>query len=113
VRRAIARVLGAAGHDVTAVALVSEAFEVMTHTSFDLLVADAVLPDGGPTPVIEELRNKRATYPVLVCSGYMPDPSFIEGSAPGRVCFLQKPVSPKVLMQTVDSLLAPELAKTA
>jgi signal transduction histidine kinase/CheY-like chemotaxis protein len=106
VRRAVTRILRQAGYEVRSAATVSEAIDALDSLQrCDLLITDAMLPDGDPTRLIQRYREINATRPVLVYSGYMGGHSVITGVERGEYTFLQKPVAPALLLETVKRLL--------
>jgi signal transduction histidine kinase/ActR/RegA family two-component response regulator len=112
VRRAFARVLASAGHEVLTASSVEDAMGIAAQRDdFDLLVCDAVLGDGNPGRLIRQLREKRPLRPILVCSGHLLDDDMIEGVQSHEFAFLQKPIAPAALTSTIQALLtSPEFA---
>ena len=86
-----------AGYDITTATSVAEATRQFDGHHFDVLVCDAILPDGTPLGVIERFRET-SSGPVVICSGYpQSDPLLAElKSAPAE--FLQKPFSTDELL---------------
>jgi signal transduction histidine kinase len=100
----IARALRRAGFEVEAVARVAAALAALERRSFDLLVTDAVLPDGNPAELVQRFRAQRVDAPVLVCSGYIGDEFTLAGVDRGDYAFLQKPFTPARLIGVLGEL---------
>ncbi|MEZ4221946.1 MAG: ATP-binding protein [Polyangiaceae bacterium] len=118
VRRALTRVLQHAGYGVVPTATVAEAIDRVSGESFDLLLTDASLPDGDPGRLIHQFRARAKNGPVLVCSGHIDSAFVLDCIEHGEYEFLQKPVEPAVLTDTIAQLLhreerAPESAPNA
>lgn len=105
VQRAIQRILGGAGYEVTCVARVAEARAALARGSFSLLLSDGIVPDGRVEELVEEFRRKTGGRPVIVCSGYDHEELALTGLASGRVAFLAKPFSPEMLLDIVQRQL--------
>jgi CheY-like chemotaxis protein len=105
----VGRLAGGVAHDfnnVRSAATVSEAIDALDSLQrCDLLITDAMLPDGDPTRLIQRYREVNAARPVLVYSGYIGGHSVITGVERGEYTFLQKPVAPALLLETVKRLL--------
>jgi FixJ family two-component response regulator len=50
-----------------------------------------------------QLRAARPTLPVILMSGFLPDPDL---APPAPSTFMQKPMTPQVVVDTVDQMLA-------
>lgn len=101
IRQLVARILERKGHQVIQCGDSASALAVTE--ALDLLVVDFVLPDGNGRDVTMALRNGRPTLPVILMSGYLPDP---ELAPPAPSTFLQKPMTPAALVEAVDALLS-------
>lgn len=105
-RRLIKRVLERGGHQVTVAGTVGDALMALKAAPpVDLLLTDAVLPDGGPTRLIQAYRVRHPNGQVLVCSGYVPSPDLIEGIETDAYAFLQKPFDASTLLTAVAPML--------
>jgi CheY-like chemotaxis protein len=72
----------------------------------DLLLTDLILPAGmHGTELASELRRQRADLPVLFMSGYSPEVAGRELAESERGQLLQKPASPRVILEAVQRLL--------
>lgn len=105
VRILYTEVLSQAGFDVHAVESVGETLSAMAAEDYDILVTDAVLPDGDPTPAINQFREN-GWKPVLVCSGYIDSEELVRDLGQSDYQFLQKPFPNELLVDTVERLLS-------
>ena len=101
IRQLVARILERQGHRVISCGDAAEALGVTDVV--DLLLVDYVLPDLNGRVLTERLRERQPGLPVILMSGYLPDP---ELSPPEPSVFLQKPMRPAVIVQTVEQMLA-------
>jgi two-component system, cell cycle sensor histidine kinase and response regulator CckA len=105
-QRLLQRGLERGGHRVTMAGTVGDALMALEAApAVDLLLTDAVLPDGGPTRLIQAYRARHPDGPVLVCSGYVPSPDLIAGIETDAYAFLQKPFDAATLLATVAPML--------
>ncbi len=84
------KMLGLQGYQVTSAVTVSDALARIAETDFDVLVTDAVLPDGEPGQAVKAFREK-GWKPVLVVSGYIDSEDLVQDLSHGDYRFLQKP----------------------
>jgi CheY-like chemotaxis protein len=101
IRQLVARILERQGHRVIVCGDGAAALAVTD--ALDLLVVDFVLPDINGQALTEQLRETRPGLPVILMSGYLPDPAL---APPPPSIFMQKPMSPSVITQTVTQMLA-------
>jgi DNA-binding NtrC family response regulator len=102
IRQLVARILERKGHRVIQCGDAAGAMAVTE--PYDLLVVDFVLPDINGRDLTEQLRASRATLPVILMSGYLPDPTL---APPPPSTFLQKPMTPAALVEIVEQMLVP------
>ncbi|HXV79814.1 MAG TPA: response regulator [Candidatus Binatia bacterium] len=110
-RRAFAQILRAAGYQVAeaqngveALEILTTGAEVLTEETFDLVIADLVLPGLHGVNLIHQIRAKWPKMPIIVISGYLSDGSgkvILEDFAE----FVQKPIDPAALIAAVRRLL--------
>jgi DNA-binding NtrC family response regulator len=70
--------------------------------TINLLVADFVLPDGNGRELTTAIRERAPGVPAMLMSGYLPSPD-LTPAAPS--VFLQKPMTPALLAETVVRML--------
>ncbi len=101
IRQLVARILERKGHRVIQCGDATTALAVTD--TIDLLLVDFVLPDMNGRDLTAKLREARPTLPVILMSGFLPDP---ELAPPAPSTFMQKPMTPQVVVDTVDQMLA-------
>lgn len=102
-RNAVARLLIAWGHRVTAVPDMASALAANTH--FDLVVSDIGLPDGTGWDLIEELRQ-RGSVRGIALSGFASDEDMRRSIASGFSAHITKPVEPAALEHAIQKAAA-------
>jgi CheY-like chemotaxis protein len=114
IRIPMASALESAGFAVVQAATGADALAVMEAEAFDLLILDVILPDMEGWDILRRVREVEEvrTLPVLVVSG-LESLNAEQALALGADEFLTKPVSPRVLVDTVVRLLAPSGAGDA
>ena len=108
VRQILARTLSAAGFDVLEARHGGEALEQLTQArgQVDVVLSDMVMPMMGGRELAAQLKRLYPDLPAVWMSGY-PRESLAAGeSIPEGAPFLQKPVPPGVLLDTVRTVLA-------
>jgi FixJ family two-component response regulator len=69
------------------------------------LLLDVRLRGESGLDLLDELRRRQITMPVIVMTGYGNVPTSIRAFKGGAIDFLQKPVSPAVLLERVRALM--------
>jgi len=72
---------------------------------FDLVLTDAMLPDGNGIDVVNAVRESRPNMPMLLSSGYTDDRSYLDEAQNKGVPFLQKPYPLDELYSSVRGAL--------
>jgi two-component system, LuxR family, response regulator FixJ len=70
------------------------------------LILDVRLRSGSGLDLQDELARRKATLPVVVLTAYGNVPTSVRAFKAGAVDFLQKPVSPPVLLQLIRDLIS-------
>jgi len=100
-RRALVRLLEQAGHDVTAVATISEAANILAAEVPDLLATDVVLTDGSSMSLAQQAQA--AGVKILMMTG-SPD-RMVEFDGAGQP-YLSKPFRSEAFLQRIEEMLA-------
>ncbi|MEP5764391.1 MAG: ATP-binding protein [Halieaceae bacterium] len=108
VRDMYSEVLRLANFELQSVENVADALAAIAGNDFEILVTDAMLPDGEPSRAIKQFRAQ-GWKPVLVVSGYIDSDELIKDLGQSDYSFLQKPFPNKVLVSTVEGLLRGEV----
>jgi PAS domain S-box-containing protein len=107
VRAVVRRVLSRAGYRVLEARSGGEALAVAEREvdRIDLLVTDVVMPEMGGPELGLALRGRRPALKLLYMSGYTDDSMLRHGLLEGEVAFMQKPVTPELLLRKVREAL--------
>lgn len=110
-RKALARVLNAAGHEVRTYASAAEFLLAREGVLRGCLVLDVRMP-GGPSglELQKALVRQGETLPVIFLTGHGDIPMGVQAIKDGAVDFLTKPVERDSLLDAVSSALAREAA---
>jgi DNA-binding NtrC family response regulator len=107
VRQVIVRTLIAEGHQVAEAEDVDSGLAMIAGFvgELGLLVTDGIMPGRPVGELVAGYRSAHATGKVLVCSGYLEDPSIKHVVEGGGAAFLAKPVRAQELARAVADLL--------
>jgi DNA-binding NtrC family response regulator len=89
--RTLARVLGAAGYEVTALESGAEAVERLRKERFDVVITDLVMEETGGVAVLREAKERDPDACVVIVSGYCDVDSAIDALRLGAEDYLAKP----------------------
>ena len=101
--KAMARLLGFYGYQVTTAVSVADAADRMTAGTFDLLISDLGLPDGSGLDVLACFR-KTHSVPAIVLSGYGMEDDVRNSLAAGFALHLTKPVDVAELKKAIEKV---------
>ena len=76
------------------------------HPYLHLVITDVLMPKLDGRALGQRLNERLPGLPVLYISAYPPDDMFHRGAPTSSAPFLQKPVSPELLLMTVEGLLS-------
>jgi|GEM_PF-1992172 len=109
VRQTLARLLSAAGFDVTVAKSAHDAMTLLCaeKQSFDVMLTDIVMPEMSGTELVAQLVDKGCALPVVYVSGYSPSEVQREAQLQDAVV-VQKPVTLASLLDGVRRV-APQL----
>jgi CheY-like chemotaxis protein len=107
VRAVVRRVLARAGYQVLEARSGGEALAIAERhlESIDLLVTDVVMPEMGGPELAAALKGRRPSLRLLYMSGYTDDSVLRHGILEGDVAFIQKPLTPDLLLRKVRETL--------
>ncbi len=107
VRAVLRRVLARGGYRVLEARSGGDALAVAERFEghIDLLVSDVVMPEMGGPELGSALRSRRPGVRLLYMSGYTDDSVVRHGLLEGEVAFLQKPITPELLLRKVRETL--------
>jgi PAS domain S-box-containing protein len=102
--RALVRLLGNRGYNITSLATVASALEVIAREQFDLLLCDLGLPDATGFDFIEKVRQTRTT-PAVALTGFGMQQDVERALQAGFDAHLTKPVNLQKLEAAILKLL--------
>jgi CheY-like chemotaxis protein len=104
----LTRVLGNAGYRTLEARHGEEAYRmaIQAYPYLDLVITDVIMPELDGRVLGQRLKDRCPSLPVLYISAYASDDLFHRGAPTATAPFLQKPVSPDLLLSTVQQLLA-------
>jgi FixJ family two-component response regulator len=110
VRKALQRLLRAAGHGVEAFASAREFLARPPHDGPSCLVVDLRMPEMSGLELQEELKRAGHQFPLVFISGHANVPASVTAMRAGAVDFLTKPVEDSRLLEAVGQALARDAA---
>ncbi len=105
-RQMYADVLLLSGFTVKTAGSAAEAQQLIDEHDLDILLTDAVLPDGDASSVILHFRKKNQG-PVLVCSGYLDSEQLLADVSSKEYRFIQKPFPLRSLINILNDMTEP------
>ena len=101
-RETYSHLLEEAGHRVSAVEGYDQATALLGG-GLDLALIDVVLNGRSGLDLLKTIRDQHPELPVIMVSAYADKENVLESLHLGAVDYLEKPVQPKVLLETVES----------
>lgn len=105
VRASIANYFRAAGLDVRAFSSADAFLGSPEQTSTDCLVTDLNMPGLDGLGLQRALNRLGRTYPVIVMTGFPSASAREEATREGAAAFIEKPIDPDLLLETVEAIL--------
>ena len=102
VRRAVTRLLKLDGYRVESYPSPQAILEAGTADSAACLVLDLRMPGLNGLELVEELRNRGVSTPVVFVTGHADVPTSVQAMKAGAVEFLEKPFDDKILLKAVQ-----------
>ena len=100
--RATARILGAAGHEVTSTTNGREALELLGGGAFDLIISDISMPELDGIQLLRSVRQRDLDVPVILMTGAPEVATAVQAVALGALQYLIKPVDAAELRAVVE-----------
>ncbi|MBN1347958.1 response regulator [candidate division KSB1 bacterium] len=97
--------LQAAGYHIVSAIDAEQAIQKMNEREFDLIITDLVLPKGDGRTVINTVRKKIPTIPIICMTAYIDNDIAREVKPMVGENLLEKPVELNQLLNTIKSLL--------
>jgi two-component system response regulator FixJ len=105
VRKSLRALMESAGLAVEAYASGEEFLDAYDPERGGCLILDVRLRSSSGLDLQDRLRQRKATLPIIVMTGYGNVPTSVRALKAGAIDFLQKPVPPKLLLERVRAAM--------
>ncbi|MCL8008749.1 sigma-54 dependent transcriptional regulator [Gelidibacter japonicus] len=92
-------------HSVTLSYTLEDAKVKVNKSSFDLVFADLRLPDGDGIALLNHIKTKDASVPVVLMTGYAEVSTAVKAMKEGAFDYISKPFNPEEVLQVVKNAL--------
>lgn len=93
------------GYTVTTAGNGTEALEILSHQSFDLIFLDVRMPELSGTEVLRQMRKMGVHSPVVMITAFGTVKNAVECTQLGAVAYLQKPFTENKVKQVLEEVL--------
>jgi putative two-component system response regulator len=105
IRMLVMEILEAAGHDVTGAESAERALTLLDHAEFDLVVSDVVMPGLSGLELLELVRGRQASLPVVLITGAGTYDTLSQALTRGAAGLVTKPFAHAELQAAVADAL--------
>jgi DNA-binding response OmpR family regulator len=105
VHESVGRILEEEGYRVDGALRVSEALDMLSKESYDLVLTDLMMPDDSGMKAVEAVARDHPFCGVLMFTGYATVESAVESMKLGALDYLPKPFTPDELVAAVEKSL--------
>ena len=102
------RILEAEGHRVTLTSSADEALTVLGAEEFHLILIDVIMERSDGVCLIERVRERGTTTPIVLMSGYSTSETIARGMKAGANQFIPKPFTPNELLTVIGKIEFPQ-----
>jgi len=106
-RYSLSIILQRAGYLVTSVGQACEVIDRLQAGNYDLVIMDIKMPDIDGLALLPKILTVYPQLPVLILTAYPTPETAQEAKQSGARGFLEKPIDPDSLLETVHTLLEP------
>ena len=106
VRKSFDRILSGKGYAVITAESGEEALHKLDEERYDIVYSDVRMPGMSGIEVAENVKARRPWTPVVIITGYGTEAAEVRAKAAGVSGFLHKPLSPKMIEDSVRDTLA-------
>src|SRR5690606_32954738 len=92
-------------HSVSLSYTLEDAKIKVNKSSFDLVFADLRLPDGDGIALLNHIKTKDASVPVVLMTGYAEVSTAVKAMKEGAFDYISKPFNPEEVLQVVKNAL--------
>ena len=106
IRGLVTEILETAGHEITSAQSAENALALLEDNEFDLVVSDVIMPGLSGIDLLEAIRARRASLPVVLMTGAGMYDTLGEAPARGAASVVTKPFAHADLQAAVSGALA-------
>lgn len=96
---------GRNGYEASLRYSMKEAQKLLTDPSFHLVLTDLRLPDGDGIQLLQWMRDRKITIPVIIMTSYGEIQTAVAAIRFGALDYLEKPIVPSILKEKIDLAL--------
>jgi len=96
------------GFEVMLVPSADKALKAMQYEDFSLLIVDVKMPKHDGMYLMEKIKERWPSIPIIVMSGYSTTETIQEAFKVGAASFIAKPFEPDELVKTVRQIIEKE-----
>jgi DNA-binding NtrC family response regulator len=105
------KILNAEGFEVALMSGADDALAALDKERFDLLLIDIKMPVRDGLCLMDALKQRKETIPIVVMSGYSTDKTINEAVQMGANIFIPKPFTPDELLSAVRKTIGEKTVK--
>lgn len=105
VRKSCVRILSPQGYNLDTAKNGSEAVKKLQNESFDLVLADLVMPDITGIDLLKKIKEEWTETEVIIITGYGTVKTAVDALKYGAYDFIEKPFTPEALLNSVERCL--------
>lgn len=105
VRKSCVRILSLQDYNLETAKNASEALKKLQNESFDLVLADLVMPDVTGIDLLKKIKEDWPETEVIIITGYGTVKTAVDALKYGAYDFIEKPFTPEVLLNSVERCL--------
>lgn len=105
VRKSCVRILSPQGYNLETAKNGSEAVKKLQNESFDLVLADLVMPDITGIDLLKKIKEEWTETEVIIITGYGTVKTAVDALKYGAYDFIEKPFTPEALLNSVERCL--------
>ncbi|MDI6727698.1 MAG: sigma-54 dependent transcriptional regulator [Thermodesulfovibrionales bacterium] len=105
VRKSCVRILSPQDYNLETAKNASEALKKLQNESFDLVLADLVMPDVTGIDLLKKIKEDWPETEVIIITGYGTVKTAVDALKYGAYDFIEKPFTPEVLLNSVERCL--------
>lgn len=105
VRKSCVRILSPQGYNLETAKNGSEAVKKLQNGSFDLVLADLVMPDITGIDLLKKIKEEWTETEVIIITGYGTVKTAVDALKYGAYDFIEKPFTPEALLNSVERCL--------